>query len=302
MTTDRLPGFTPSDGAEVPDPRPYRAALDAEWQRLVTSGEVQRECVAQKFLERHPSLIPGANGGALNNGHWPWPGAVITQPRLTGLAERHPDFMWIGSDSVNLRPVLVEIERPDKKWFKSVGENRFGTHGEFTEASDQITDWHQWFSDHANVGQFIRDYKIPRGVAELPVRVSYVIIHGLRSEFGEDIRKYKRRGALSRADINLQLLTFDSLRPDANAFKYGTVKIAPSERFRAVTAPALMEIDDAWPSMLEITDGWEDTIQQSSDIGATRKTQLLDDLKRVLDQRPTKMGLRHPVPRKARSV
>lgn len=43
--------------------------------------------------------------------------AVISKPKLPGLSDRQPDFMWIATDSVALYPILIEIETPQKKWF-----------------------------------------------------------------------------------------------------------------------------------------------------------------------------------------
>jgi hypothetical protein len=37
----------------------------------------------------------------------PFPMAVISKPKLPGLSDRQPDFMWIATNSVSLYPILI---------------------------------------------------------------------------------------------------------------------------------------------------------------------------------------------------
>lgn len=86
-----------------------------EWRGLLDADPAEPE--VQTFLERHPSLIPGATDNIGPHGHhgvcW---GAVIKQPELPGLDRRVPDFMWVRRDTAAVRPILVEIEAPSKRW------------------------------------------------------------------------------------------------------------------------------------------------------------------------------------------
>ncbi|WKN61244.1 DUF4263 domain-containing protein (plasmid) [Rhodococcus opacus] len=273
MAIGDLPGFTVASGPDAPNPRPYRDALVAEWNRLVNSEDIQLEKVAQKFLERHPSLIPGSHGSHMKYGKWPWPGAVISQPRLPGIAERKPDFLWIASNTTHLLPVLIEIERPDKRWFK---RKTLKPHSDFKDANQQIHEWRKWFQDPLNHLNFVRDYKLPDDISRLRVEVQYILIHGRHEEFGDDIERLQDRAA--REVEHLRLMTFDTLLPDANAMSYGTVKLDVDKRYKALSAPAMLEVNSLWSRFLNDTDGWQETIENSPDIGSERKQRLLSEL------------------------
>jgi hypothetical protein len=91
--------------------------LASRWRQLIDSDESTDERLVQSFLERHPSLLPGSHSVDGSSGHWPFPFAVISQPKLPGLSTRIPDFMWIASDSASVYPILIEIETPHKRWF-----------------------------------------------------------------------------------------------------------------------------------------------------------------------------------------
>ena len=49
----------------------------------------------QAFFEKNPSFIPGAYGLQTKSGHAPMHSCLFSQPRLTGLSSKIPDFMWI---------------------------------------------------------------------------------------------------------------------------------------------------------------------------------------------------------------
>jgi len=105
------------------------------------------EAQYQEFLETNPCFVPGGRSVDGPSGHGPWPHALIRQPKLPGLATRQPDFMWIATDSESTYPVLVELERPDKKWFTLDGR----THSDLNHAVDQLRDWEAWLAKPANV-------------------------------------------------------------------------------------------------------------------------------------------------------
>ena len=60
---------------------------------------------------------------------------ATTRPKLPGLSDREPDFMWIATDSGSLHPVLVEIETPHKAWFYG---DRAEIHSDF-ETEPQVS-------------------------------------------------------------------------------------------------------------------------------------------------------------------
>jgi hypothetical protein len=61
--------------------------------QLRSGAEAPRDNGA--FLERHPSLVPGSNSVDADSGHAAFPLAVISKPKLPGLSDREPDFMWL---------------------------------------------------------------------------------------------------------------------------------------------------------------------------------------------------------------
>jgi hypothetical protein len=93
----------------------YERQLKQAWQDLLGSNPT--EPVVQSFLEKHPCLLPGFRTMTGSSGHGPFPDAVISQPPLAAIGKKVPDFMWLSKDSLVLEPVLIEIERPSKRWF-----------------------------------------------------------------------------------------------------------------------------------------------------------------------------------------
>lgn len=134
----------------------------------------------RSFLERHPSLVPGARTPGSPSGHFPLHCALITQPRLPGFHSRVPDFMWIAVDSGTWYPTLIEIESPDKKLFTRDGQQT----AKFSQAKNQLDRWHSWFCNPTNVQQFIELYGIPSSWCNLLNRqLHMILIYGRRAEF-----------------------------------------------------------------------------------------------------------------------
>ena len=81
------------------------------------------EAEVQRFLELHPSMIPGGSGDIGPGGHHRSDmGAVFRQPDLIGAGRAfQPDFMWVTRSTSLVTPILVEIEKPSKRWFRRDG-------------------------------------------------------------------------------------------------------------------------------------------------------------------------------------
>ena len=133
----------------------YESYVSTEWQQCLNSATL--ECEVQRFMEKHPCLVPGGPGWHNTDGvghHQPFHHAVITQPPLQGTFRRSPDFMWVTWDSASIRPVLVEIENPTKKWFTGQGlEN-----ADLKQAREQLTQWQTWLED--NEEGFRKSYEL----------------------------------------------------------------------------------------------------------------------------------------------
>src|SRR4051794_36921269 len=98
------------------DAEAWLRASSAELSELLSDRGRTEERPIQRWLEHHAAFVPGARGPDGMSGWQPWPGALITEPRLTGIIAKVPDFCWLAADSVNLTAVLVEIETPAKPW------------------------------------------------------------------------------------------------------------------------------------------------------------------------------------------
>jgi hypothetical protein len=172
-----------------PDQEVYEGFLTDQWQALLDSDDSRDESLLQAFLERHPSLIPGADSVDGDAGNAPFPIAVIAKPRLPGLSDREPDFMWITSDSSLLYPVLVEIETPHKAWFYG---DRAEIHSDLTHAHGQLAEWRAWFSRGHNQTTFLDYYEIPPLLARRKLSSRYVLVHGRRSNFEASLRRQQK--------------------------------------------------------------------------------------------------------------
>ncbi len=81
--------------------------------------------------------------------------ALFRLPELRGQGRSfRPDFMWVTRSSSLITPILIEIEKPTKKWFKKDGRPT----ERFTQAHDQLNDWRGWFAHPENQTIFRNQY------------------------------------------------------------------------------------------------------------------------------------------------
>lgn len=200
------------------DPEIYVSLLKPAWADLIASESAKDERLIQDFMENHPCMIPGSFGVDGESGHGPWPSAVITQPKLPGVSERFPDFMWISTDSESVYPILVEIETPDKKWWRENGEV---SHSDFTQAQGQLAEWRAWFSQPLNQQLFLDMYDIPGMLRRRRLQPRFVLVIGRRSESNRDEARQKKRGFLARDDE--RIMTFDRIEAKSKASRFPCV-------------------------------------------------------------------------------
>jgi hypothetical protein len=234
-------------------PRPisddmYCAQVEARYRQLLESHPTEGH--VQKFLERHPALVPGGRTPSSNSGHAPLHSMLISQPQLPGLSARFPDFMWIAAHSQTWYPTLIEIERPDKKIFRS----DLVPTAQFTQALNQLAQWRVWFSQPENVLKFIREYGVPEDVwSYRSMKLHMILIYGRRSEFEGNLEMSKHRSALLSGDDE-ELMSFDRLRLEKvfgdvisvrahGSGRFEALYIQPTFSFSPLSAERLLRID-----------------------------------------------------------
>ncbi|MFJ8907530.1 Shedu anti-phage system protein SduA domain-containing protein [Streptomyces sp. NPDC102351] len=186
----------------------------AQWYQLLSQNPDEGE--VQRFLELHPAMIPGGSGDIGPGGHHGSDmGAVFRRPKLIGSGRTfEPDFMWVTRSSGLITPILIEIEKPSKRWFRNDGRPT----SEFSEARDQLNDWRSWFAREGNQSIFRETFLlIGDKYRNRPLEPQYVLIYGRESEFKRggghmhpDELRYKRDQQRSKDE---SFMTFDALRP-----------------------------------------------------------------------------------------
>lgn len=185
-----------------------------KWRILLNKEPEERE--VQEFLELHPSMIPGGSGDIGPGGHHGSDlGAVFRRPKLVGSGRTfEPDFMWVTRSTSLITPILIEIEKPSKKWFSGNGRPS----GDFNQARDQLNDWRSWFKRDGNQILFRDEFLIlDNKYKDRPIEPQFVLIYGRDSEFSH-VGGHKNPGELrykrdQQRAPDETFITFDSLRP-----------------------------------------------------------------------------------------
>ncbi|PEP90534.1 hypothetical protein COE95_13145 [Bacillus toyonensis] len=226
----------------------YESVVIEEYKELLKQ-KGHEESVFQEFFERNPAFLPGAFGIYGESGHPPYNNALITQPLLHGLTSKIPDFLWIASDSGTIYPIFIEIETPNKRWFRNNGVPT----AEFTQAQNQLSDWKIWLSNPIHQNLFYQYYDIEREIASGKfVRPQFILIFGSRSEFEGKPEINQKRAQLVRD--NEIYMTFDRLLPNIKARnsitckvrnrKYTAKFVSPTFRLGPVYAEELSKVDN----------------------------------------------------------
>lgn len=215
----------------------YERLILAEWDELLGSNPAPSERIMQTFFEQHPSMVPGAfNIVGNQSGHYPWLCGLISQPPLPSYDRRIPDFMWISLNSDTEEPVLIEIEAPGKRWFTASGKQT----ADLTEALNQIAEWKAWFGIPHNIEAFKAFYGLDREAGRRRrFRPAYLLIYGRRAEATAVLSFTQKRGHLHPDDV--VAMTYDRLRPNANAGQLICMKVDGAGTFKALSVPATLK-------------------------------------------------------------
>jgi len=240
----------------------YEKRLTQEWQTLLSSDPDEKE--VQAFLEKHPCLLPGVFTMTITSGHYPFPNAVISQPPLSGIGEKIPDFMWFSTSSLEFQLVLIEIERPNKKLFTSGGNPT----SYFTQAQTQLAHWRVWFENPTNQLVFNERFGTPHYLELRSFRLSLVLIYGRRNEFEGNPKLSKLRAGLVRHDE--YLMSYDRLKPERKADGLFTAKLSENG-FRAVAYPPTYVLSPGFANNYSIISGKEEAIDKCEWMSPERK-------------------------------
>ncbi|MFF4617711.1 Shedu anti-phage system protein SduA domain-containing protein [Nonomuraea jabiensis] len=276
-----LPGYLAANQATAPGrslQEVYDAALMEQWRALIDSSASQDERLVHTFLERHPSLLPGAHSVDGDSGHSAFPMAVISKPKLPGLSDREPDFMWLATDSESLYPILIEIETPHKKWFHG---DRAEIHSHFTHAQGQLAEWRAWFNRGHNRSAFLEHYEIPPELARRRLTPRFVLIYGRRDNYVNSQRRQEKRAELARADE--RLMSFDRLTPTKDGVLFSCVR-KEQDGYRVVAVPPCLTIFNDGEDYQHVS-GWEQALDACLDMAHSRREYLKNQL-RLLTENP----------------
>lgn len=242
----------------------YSERLAFEWDKLLRSNPTERE--VQRFLESHPSMVPGAHvglGRLGQSGHAPFPSALIAQPPLRGLTTRTPDFLWMAKDSLYLNPVFVEIEAPSKQWVTNTGQQ----HHQLTQALRQLQEWTDWFQVLENQALFREVYEIPAEMRRRELRPIQLLIYGRQSENPEAIARLRRHLTTATRFV----VPYEHLRPDMESFGYITVRLG-TRGYEAVNVPPTMKLGPQHASEWRLVSSKAEAVGRSRWMSAERRT------------------------------
>lgn len=180
-------------------------ALSEEFIKLLDQNHDEQ--TYQSFMERNPQLVP--REFIQNHGLH----LDIVLRKLSLARDYTTDFFYLAKSSADWHCVLVEIEKPQSKYFCSKS-NEF--HMDFQRALSQINRWRAWFENSSNKNVFVDNtigqLRVPVGMSRNPCYIKYVLVHGRRSEFEKSALRSSLIRAQEREDF--KILSFDSLAED----------------------------------------------------------------------------------------
>lgn len=259
----------------------YSDLLNKEWSSILNNENVSEKEI-QNFLEKNPCMLPGAFGIMSPSGHYPFPNALIAQPPLPTFTRKIPDFMWISIDSGTIRPIIIEIETPNKKWGTKDGNFR----SNFIKAWGQLAQWRSWFGTDGNISNFKKYYKLPNEIYDKPVKPFYVLIYGRKSELEKNEEVNLKRINQKREDE--ELMTFDRLKPQKDCSELMCVKLK-KEGFKAVSVPPTFKIKPDMNEYLTLISGKENAVRKNRFLSDERKEFLIQRFQHwdnFVDNRP----------------
>lgn len=249
----------------------YVRSVLADYQALLSASPLEAEM--QRFFEHNPALVPGAFPSAM--GHGAFPDALISQPALSGIGDRRPDFMWIARNSAVVQPVLIEIESPGKRWLAGKGRDARPS-ADLTQALNQLRQWEQWLEKPANQEVLLETYGVPADWRRTrALRPQYWLIYGRREENPAEIGKlrdyYGQRGLNVHAYDNLR-------RPNEWCRDYLTVRSRSGGIYTAMCVPPTATWVAGSPQSWRAVKDRENAVRAAPQLSDDRKRYLIEQL------------------------
>jgi hypothetical protein len=219
----------------------YEKSSTEEWKKLLNGPKASDEAAIHKFLEQNPSFVPGPFSFP-TSGHYPLFCGVFTKPSLAGVGKYVPDFMWLATASDLIYPMFIEIETPEKRWFTEAGQPR----AEWTQARNQLIEWKSWMKKPANQLVLLESLGVSTEYLSYDVHPQYILIYGRRQEF-KDKPELRTKRAMQQGEDEYHI-TFDRLKPDANARDFLTLR-QEGTGVTALVVPPTVELGPAIASI-----------------------------------------------------
>jgi hypothetical protein len=136
------------------------------------------------------------------------------------------DYMFLTKSSGEWRCVLIEIESPHAKLFRTGGKD-IKTRSALNVGLDQIRDWREYLLKNRDA--FLRDLEpilLPFSMARNPLSFKYALVIGRTAEYKNDPRKAERLSTLN-ANADTWIMTYDSA---LSAFRQEHLRLSYSDR------------------------------------------------------------------------
>ena len=256
------------------DWKTYSQLIMGKWSNLLNQNSPISEETVQRFLEEHPSMVPGAfNIVGPESGHYPWLCGLISQPILPSFDHHKPDFMWLSQNSDTVEPVLIEIEAPGKQWWTDSGVPT----SNLRQALDQISEWKAWFDVPHNVLEFKDVYGLSRDEwRKRRFKPAYLLIYGRSQEANAKPNLTAKRSHLAPEDVRIR--TYDHLQPNPKAAQYVCMKIKNDTGnyvFSAIHVPATMTWSPSLAEDRSLLENFDKAIESNEQILQERKEFLI---------------------------
>jgi hypothetical protein len=220
--------------------------------------EAHPEQVYQKYMEDHTVLIP--REFVQNHGvHFD-----LVFRKISLAKDYAPDFFYLSKSSADWHLILVEIEKPQSRYFKDQSND---PHPDFLTGLDQIARWRAWFDNPANVVGFtdgtIAPVRVPESMRRNKCHIKYVLVHGRREEFeGNELRRGLIR---ARETDDFHIISFDSLMESLHTKSPLYLCIRKNEHVEIVSKSFIDESVFSWmdPSQLKIVDELREDIMRN---------------------------------------